>query len=234
MIQAVIAHNNIDGAEKFRRLKEEIKGKYPQAMEVFFNEENVSPQAILDIAGQRSFLSETCLVACHRIFENEETEGFFLEIIEAAASSPNQYLFFENELDKKRIALMAEKGRVYELKKPAEEEKFNVFRIGNALGMRDRRTAWIELMRARRAGLGDENILRALVWQAKCMLLASKTSLSSSGLNPYVYQKSKRYVSNYSPDELNALSFQLVILQPRVIAGETEMETALESLVLNI
>ena len=234
MIQAIIAHGNISGAEKFRQLREEFKEKYSQGTEIFFNEENVSPQAILDITGQSSFLSETYLVACHRIFENEEVEEFFSEIIEAAASSSNQYLFFEDELGKKEIAFMAEKGKVHELKKPAEKKEFNVFRIGNALGMRDRKKAWLELMRARRAGVDDANILRSLVWQAKCMLLSSKTALSSSGLNPYVYQKSKHYASHYSPDELNSLSFQLVILQPRVIAGEVEMETALESLLLNI
>ena len=80
-----------------------------------------------------------------------------------------------------------------------------------------------------------EEIHGILWWQAKSLALASKTrNASEAGLNPFVYNKAKRYLSNWKKEEVESLLSKLSRMYHKAHRGEADFEIELEKLMLDI
>src|SRR3989338_568340 len=84
-------------------------------------------------------------------------------------------------------------GTLYTFTSAAKREEYNIFALPQRVGERDRRGAWVELLRARCAGVSESDLLRPLLWQVRAMLLASRVSAAESGLKPFVYNRSEEH-----------------------------------------
>ncbi len=234
MLYVVISNGNPQAVRKYRLLRESFLKKYPDAQLLSFTGDTVSAKELLDFTSQRSFFGGAYLISCVRISENKELKEMLGELLVAFALSENHFLLFEESLDKKILAQVEKNGTVYAFTAPVAAREYNIFALPGKIAERARRDAWVELQRARRAGISDSDLLRPLIWQVKAMLIASRVGPAESGLKPFVYERALAYAKNYSSDELRELSFALVMLEPRVVAGEVEMDIALEEIVLNL
>jgi hypothetical protein len=118
---------------------------------------------------------------------------------------------------------------------PASRPDFNVFVLTDAIGARDKRRAWTLYMQALSAGLVAEELFFKIVWQVKCMLIASKTkSVAETDMKPYPYSKAKGFLKNWKEGELEKLSEDLVIGYQRTRRGEGEMEMFVEKTLLSL
>lgn len=234
MIYCVIGNGDVRGLEKYLELKRRFMEKYPEAGHFHYDVETVSVHALTERALEDTLFGGAYLVLCQRVGEHPEVAEMLPTLIPQLLSSPNHFLMYEEELDKK-ITSQIEKGggKIYSFLKP-HENTYEVFNFSGAVAQRDRRRAWVELMRARRAGVADEALLNPLIWQIKVMLIASQTSADESGLKPTVYSRAQHAARNYSSEELSELSFRVSSLHPRVVSGEVEMDIEVESLVLNL
>ncbi len=238
MIYAVIGNGNPKAGEKYHLLKEQFSRKYPDAQQLLFTDESLETKDIFDAASQQSFFGGAYLVSCFRLSENKVIKEIFSDLITAMGKSENHFLLFEHSLDKKSLALIEKYGKLYSFVPATTALEYNVFSLPQKVGERDRRGAWLELQRARMAGVSDDELLRPLLWQVKTILLVHPdmggASVEESGLKPTVYSRARAYGKNYSREELSELSFALALLPSRVVSGEIEMDIALESIILSV
>jgi DNA polymerase III delta subunit len=116
-----------------------------------------------------------------------------------------------------------------------EDNRFNIFQLTDAIGARDKRNAWMIYRKALASGMNAEEIFWRVMWGVKALLLASKAkSAEESGLNPFVYRKSKSFLKNWKDEELETLSKNLVEGLHESRRGVVEVETMLEKWVLTL
>lgn len=114
-------------------------------------------------------------------------------------------------------------------------KEFNIFPLTDALGERNKKNAWIVYEKALASGMVADEIFWRLMWGVKAMLLTAKTSSAEeSGLNPFVYKKSKSFLKNWKVEELEKLSESLVVGYHNARRGIGEMETMIEKILLSL
>lgn len=113
------------------------------------------------------------------------------------------------------------------------DPEFNTFALTDALVARDKKNLWVLYQKARKQGVSEQEIVPILVWQLKTMVLVAKTSVSESGLKPFVYNKTKKSLEKYSLSEIENLYTQFVSMYHGARRGSvlhTDLERAILSL----
>lgn len=118
---------------------------------------------------------------------------------------------------------------------PKKRGDFNIFALTDAVGGRDKRRAWVLYRGALAQGLSAEEVFFKVVWQVKCMLIASKTkSVAETDMKQFPYSKAKSFAKNFKENELEKLSESLVSGYYLARQGEGEIETLVEKLLLTL
>lgn len=165
----------------------------------------------------------------------DKIEGF----VKAMNESANIFIVLEGKLKadlKKVFEKNAEKIiEVGEMKSVAPKSEFNVFALADAVGSREAMKSWAIYRQAIENGLEAEGIIGTLFWQVKAMMLAATTkSATESGLSPFVYSKSKKFVSNYSQNEVKKMMTDLITLYHDGHRGAVDLEIGIEKFLLNL
>ena len=233
-------------AKKAANLAADLLKKKPDASLFSLTEENWNDAAIDEYIGGQGLFSNKYIVLVRGILEKKELKEVFLDKLEVFAESPNIFIISAGSIDKaslKKIEKHAEKVQevasadsASEDSGPNSSKKFagnSMFAMADALGARDKKTLWILYREAIEEGKVPEEIHGIFFWQAKSMVLASRTkSATESGLNPFVHSKSARYAANFSGAELSSLIERLVSVYHDSHRGIHEFETAMERLIL--
>ena len=133
-----------------------------------------------------------------------------------------------------RRALQAVAAAMVECKQAAAE-RFNTFRLTNALAERDKKQLWLLLTEARAAGITDEEIIGVLWWQIKTMLLAARTNTAAeAGIKSFPYQKAVQALRRFPAAHIEHIAMSLIGLYHAGHAGERDLGVALEEWVLAI
>ena len=156
-------------------------------------------------------------------------------------SSPNMFIFLEEDLGSEILETLKDHTEkiFYFKNKPGGKvaDKFNIFSITDALGRRDRKTAWIFYQKAVLAGISPEEVHSILIWQVKSIILAKKwgeAGAESLGMKPFVFNKAKSFSKNFSEKEIMELSSRLVDVYHRARRGAVSFDEALERLILSL
>lgn len=190
------------------------------------------------IGGQGLFVQKN-IVHIDGVLANKEVKQEVLGKIKEIGQSDNIFVFREGELDKATVAKFeknAEKVQEFTATESVTKKPvFNIFTLGDAIGRRDRKSAWVLYMKAKQAGLEDEQIHGTLFWQVKSLLLAADArDAKEAGLNPYVYSKAKSATRNFRPGELARISENLITIYHESRRGGMELGDALEKFLLEI
>ncbi len=230
--------------EKAHSLINSLRQKKPDAAFVSIAADSWNSALLEENLGGQGLFSNKYIVFVDRITENSEAKEQLPEFVSAMQESANIFIVLEAKLNaelKKKIEKYAEK--VVESDLPAggpettaaaKKKDFNIFALGDALGSRDPFKAWSVYREAVENGHEPESILGTLFWQAKSIAMAGLANTAAeSGLNPFVFGKSKRYASNYSKNEINSLITNLITLYHDGHRGIRDLELATEKLLLN-
>jgi DNA polymerase III delta subunit len=193
-------------------------------------------------AGQFATLGDTMSlfggVQLYLVDTPSESEVCFGELLGTAkrlAESTHHFVVIEGSLlaaDKKMLTAAADKIEEF---KAGSVEKFNAFKMADALVEKDKRRLWLLLQGAVAAGLPAEEIIGVLWWQLKTLRLAHMTkSASEAGVKDFPYNKAKRALQNFKAGELETLSHSLLTLYHDGHAGKRDINLALEAWVLRI
>jgi DNA polymerase III delta subunit len=213
-----------------------------------FIEQHLSPEGTLTTIDADSFVSGQVADAlgASSLFGGEEwflldtpsaNVDFQTEVQDSLtemSASANTFIILEGALlapAKKKYAKHAASCTEYMAPK---NERFNTFAMADALANKDRRQLWVLLQSAKQQGLPAEEIIGMLWWQLKALRLADiTTTASEAGMKEFPYNKAKRAVTKFAPDEVTALSQSLLELYHAGHAGLRDIDLALEQWVLD-
>lgn len=227
------AHELIDGLTK----------KRPNAPFFKVDSENFSLGKLEEMIGGQGLFENKQIIFFDNVLEDKETKGAILEKIKEIAESPNAFVFLEGKIDKATAGKMEKKAeKVQEFKFTGNEgkikeskEKFNTFSLADVFGRKDKKNLWTLYQEALSQGVAPEEINGILFWQLKSMIAANDSkSADESGLNPYVFQKSKSFARNYSEEEMKKLSSELVSVYHDSRRGIHDFDIALERFILSL
>lgn len=235
----VIHGTDIEKArEKSRALFDALKEKKPDASAGSLRGEEVTAEKLEELTQTQGLFENKQIIFMDRTLENKDIREVMLDKIDAIAESPNIFIFFEGKLTKeilKKLEKRAEKITEYELEEVKEKERSSFFPMADALGSRDKKKLWVMLREALDNDAAPEEIHGILFWQVKSMALANKTgSAGEAGLNPFVYGKSKRFLSAWKDGEVDALLTRLVTMYHEAHRGKVDFAIELEKLALDI
>lgn len=235
----VIHGTDIEKArEKSHAIFDALKLKKPDAAAGILHSEEVTAEKLDELTQTQGLFENKQIIFMDRTFENIEVREIIMDKIEAIKESPNIFIFFEGKLIKevlKKLEKRAEKITEYESTEEKKKEGSSFFALAHALGMRNKKDLWALFRQAVDGGAVPEEIHGILFWQAKALALASKTKTATeAGLNPFVYEKAKRYVGNWKQDEIDNLLSKLVHIYHKAHRGLADFEIELEKLTLDI
>ena len=222
-----------------KKLQEMLLKKRPDSILEKFHSERWSVGEIEEYARSEGLFGNKYIIILDSLFSLEEGSEKLFEILELLKDSPNIFFVLESKLDKKTLSKIDKFAeRVTEYSLPAADKeyaKFSIFSLADALGARDKKNAWILYQKAKVSGLEDEQIHGTLLWQVRSMRAASKSnSPAEAGLSPFVYQKSKRYSSNFTSRELEILGDRMVEIFHTSRFGGTDLGVFIERELLSL
>ncbi|MES2216092.1 MAG: hypothetical protein V4481_02240 [Patescibacteria group bacterium] len=232
--------------EKAHALLNSLRTKKPDAAFIKVEADQWDAEMIKSHLESQGLFSNKYIVFLDRVTEKTEARDEFLDLLPEMKESPNIFIVLEASVKadlKKAFDKNAEK--VMESEKPAAakswgtdgsaKKDFNVFALADALGSRDAFRSWVIYREAVDNGLEAEAILGTLFWQVKSMVLSQNAgSAGESGLNPFVFSKSKRYAGNFSESELQGLMEELITIYHDAHRGMLDAELSTERLMLGI
>ena len=165
-----------------------------------------------------------------------EDVAFYAEVVSHSAEmgeSANQFVIMEGPLLAPERKKFEKHTATLEESKREATERFDVFRMAEALSQRDKKSLWVLLQEAKRAGLSAEEIVGTLWWQLKTLRLALLTkSADEAGMKDFPYNKAKRALSAFKPGELDATSASLLRVYHDGHGGIRDIDEGLEEWVL--
>jgi len=205
------------------------------ALTTSITEENYQTGILEDLAEGMSLFSAEQVVVLDTPSESEDFFDGVLSRLALLKESRNHFVVIEGALtagNKKKIESHAV---TIEEVEGGKQEKFNTFLLTDALLRRDKKSLWLLLMDAWKAGITNEAITGVLFWQIKILRLAEKTkSAEEAEQNSFVYQKAKRALSHFKKGELDTLSRTLLAIYHDGHLGRCDTSLALEQWVLGV
>jgi len=225
-------------ADQTNKLVTGLLAKRPLA-QVFSFEGGMMKESELDelIEAQGLFV-EKYIVVLRQTLEVALSRDMVLARIQRLADTQNIFVISENKLLAEHKKILTKHATKIEehTQVVKKEEVFNVFALSDALGVRNKQALWVGYTQALQAGLEPESIHGTLHWAVKAMLGATNTkSAEEAGQkSSFVYNKFKRYASNFKKGELAKLSQSLIVLYHDARRGKHELKTALERWILEV
>ncbi len=219
-------------------LVEKLAAKQPDASLIRLDDETFDVARLPELAGGQGLFVEKYLIVLDRVMgQSAEAKEAVVAFLPLLAGSENIIVLIESALDaasKKKVEKHAAKATEFTLKSGKKDE-FNVFALGDALVVRDKKRLWALYQEALMKGKLVEEIHGTLFWQMKSALIAARTSSAEeAGMKPYPYQKAKAALKKFSPEELESLTWSLLQVTHEARRGKWDAEVAMERWVLTI
>src|SRR3989344_9667911 len=229
MLYVIYGKDREKGRARFRALREELGKKCGEERSILEGE--LSNELLHSFAASQGLFGNTSLFVFDCLFDKKAEQ----EVLSAHANelrlSPNSFLVFEPELDKKiGDEIKATKAEVEEfaLNKANTRPEFNIFSLGDALGKRNKKELWVLYQEALTSGLSGEEICNTLFWTVKNIALMKNARMDDNcGLNPFVATKARSFAKNYSQEEIASLSRSLVTIYHEDHRGGEPMNISL-------
>ena len=195
--------------------------------------ETYIPQQIMDAVHSVSLFGGMTTYIIDMPSTDEVMNSEVLQCLPDMAESNDFFIVIEGTL------LATPKKKWLAIAQVAEEftktavARLDVFRMAEAISLRDKKTLWILLCEAKQAGLASEEIIGTLWWQLKTLRIAAVTkSAEEAGMKDYPYNKAKRALRNFKAGELEELSSSLLSVYHDGHGGVRDIELGLEEWVL--
>ncbi len=209
--------------------------KQKGATVVHIDADRYVPGLFADLAGATSLFGETHVYLLDNPSQKKEMYDDTLAHLALFAESAHMFVIIEEALlvaEKKKFAKYATVAKEYKKK---DAERFNTFKMADALSQKNKKQLWLQLQQAKQAGVSPEEIIGTLWWQLKTLRLARQTaSAKEAGMKDYPYTKAKRALSLFKEGELEALSQRLLRVYHEGHGGQVAIDDALEHFVLTL
>ncbi len=189
----------------------------------------------LGYIGARGLFAPKIALLLDRPSESEEGKALIEEHAKDFAEADMPIIVIETALNAAQKKAFGKGTEIEEFEGKIKEETPppSVFALTDAFAAGDRKKSWILFRQLIESGSAPEEIHGALSWQARAMVLASKTkSADEAGLKPFVYSKAKRTVSKMTDEQTENISRELVSILHASRMGGGDLEDLLEAFLL--
>ncbi|MBI5400572.1 MAG: hypothetical protein HZB12_00435 [Candidatus Yonathbacteria bacterium] len=234
MLHIIFGKDREKGRARFRALRAELGKEHGEERAVLEGE--ITKEVLHSFAASQGLFGNTSLFVFDCVFDKKDEQEVLLEHSNELRLSPNFFLVFDPNLDKKiadEIKNTKAEVEEYVQKKNDARHDFNIFSLGDALGKRNKKDLWVLYQSALEAGLPPEEICGTLFWAVKNIALMKNAKAGDdSGMSPFVAKKSREFTKNYSEAEIANLSHTLVAVYHEAHRGGEPMDIALERFIL--
>lgn len=237
MLYFLYGTDTIESRKKLQALLASLAKKRPDAEVFRLKEDNWSEATFQELLNAQGLFDQKYIAVLDGLLEYKESSEFVLESVQAMQESTHVFLMIEHNPGKKMVEEVEKHAeKTQEFARPEKKKEFfNTFALGDALGSKDKKSLWVGYLEALKQGVSAEEICGVLFWQVKNIILAMHTkSVSESKLSPFVDSKARKFVKNFTEEELKEISGALVEATEKVRNGEGEMEVLLERVVLRV
>jgi DNA polymerase III delta subunit len=197
--------------------------------------ESYAPGVLEELAQSQSLFGAAGPVILDYLNEDDEVREALIASLDLLGGSDRLFVLMGSapKADLKK-ALGRAQAEIDLIAAEKEGERFNTFALADALARKDKKSLWVLLSRAMRAGIGSEEIVGVLFWQLKALRLAAMTKgAKEAGMKDFPYNKAKGALKNWKEGELEKVSSTL--LQAYHDGHkDAAMDLALERLVLSL
>ena len=236
MLHIIYGKDREKGRSRFREIRSELGAVYGEEHTILPGE--ISSEILHLAAASQGLFGNKSLYLFDCVFDKKVEQEILLAHANELNLSPNSFLVFEPELDKKIAEGIIEtkaKAEEFSPRKIDTHPEFNIFSLGDALGKRNKKELWILYQEALGAGLSSEEISGTLFWTVKNIALMKNTKVGEdAGLSPFVAKKSRAFTKNFTVEEIKNLSHSLVTIYHEDHRGGEPMEIALERFILSL
>lgn len=203
---------------KAHEMVDALLKKKPDASFFKMNAESWNPAQIQEYAGGMGLFESKYIVFLDRLCEDKKIKEDFLDFVKEIGESTNIFIILEGKLDKAssgKIEKKSEKTQEFMLAEEKKKEEYNAFALADAVGKRDKKTAWVLYRKAIDKGEAPEALHGMMFWKVKTMMLAG-------------------FPGAYSKDELYSLADRMISVYHDSRRGVHELETGVEALILTL
>lgn len=199
-----------------------------------FGEGGEQFERVPDMLGAQGLFGDAALLLIDRPSESESGRELLSKESLALlhrASTPVYLLDYELGAETKKSIPKGANVEIEKEEKARTERSF--FSLADAFLARDRKKSWLLYREYLTQGATPEELHGILSWQARALVIASKTeSASASGLNPFVFGKAKKAAERIGNEEAERLSRELVEIYHYSRMGKGALAELLEAFLL--
>ncbi len=214
-----------------------LKKKRPGSEVFFVNEETFDKGKMEELLYGRGLFDEKYITVLKNLLKNDDSQKYILSNLKNLKESPHVFILVEESVTKALLKKISEYSYIVEdisLKKTIEKD-FNIFSFTDAVGERDKLKAWIILNEGLMYGKDIENFYNLFFWLIKGIKAAQIfSSFTDAGMKPYPYNKARLYSKNYTPQELEKISLELLNAPQKERKGITSLRSSVERLILDL
>lgn len=230
---SVFVGKNEEGRKEIEKKLDSARKKGKTA--VIVSDATFSEELVSSYFGANDLFGEEYFIFLDRIFMHSSGKDFFWKELTSFISSSNEFLLSEEKILADDIRVIEKKGgdvKVFKTTASKQKPEFNVFSLGDAFGMKNKKELWVLYEKAIRHGETPEALSGILFWQVKNMLLVLKGG--GETLNPFIRSKASRFVKNFSKEELEKISFELVSGYHKSRRSGLPLQERVEKLILSM
>ena len=200
-----------------------------------FDDITFSPSRFLETINGMGLFETKSIMICRYTLEEKDHRDLVLSKLKDLQGSDNAYVFIESTLHNAHIKkFSAISDQVHEFKSPKKETRFNTFSLTDLLLKKDKKNLWLGYHNARDAGISNEEIHGILLWQLRCLLLTYNHTQASSGLKPFVFNKSKSAQRVWSKESTARSHFELIKNYHESRRGKKVLSLVIEDFILSL
>ncbi|MEK7558635.1 MAG: hypothetical protein AAB507_02300 [Patescibacteria group bacterium] len=196
-------------------------------------EEELSIDFLEEMATSQVLFDEAQIFLLRDLLLSKELKEILKKCASLMAQSANAFIVSQASATKDLLSAIEKKGAELvecSLKeKPIKKDGGN-FALGDAIGRRDRKAAWVLYQEAMSKGAVSEELHGIIFWVMKNIFLAKVGG--ATGLSPYPLMKAKSFESKWSNGEVRGALSRLVGMYHDSHRGIVEFPVALEMFLL--
>ncbi|MFH0846266.1 MAG: hypothetical protein V1851_02620 [Patescibacteria group bacterium] len=244
-------HGNdfIKSRKKLKSLVDLMLAKKPDASFFKIDSDNFSKVKMSELLVSQGLFENKYIVQLDSLITNQEIKEFLMDSLKEIQASENIFIWIEEDVLKKdlnKIGKWATKIQEFSSAKTSGRtfatengnfkiSEFNIFDLATKFGERKKKDLWVLYQKTKMRNIPTEEVGGILFWQLKTMFLVENSkNASEANLKPFVFNKAKNYLKNYSKEELVQISSNLVSVYHKARRSGLEYDLALEKFILEL
>ena len=249
MFYCLYGDNTKKSREKLQSLLRSLFLKKPNDAFFKLEPDNFTENKLEELIKSQGLFENKYIVQMDGLFEDKIISKVLISKLDDLKESKNVFIFIENKISKSILKKIEEfasrvqefvsnqsKGRTFATEKgDFKIGDFNIFDLATCFGNRNKKDLWVLYQKTRARDIPSEEVSGIIFWQLKMIFLAMNSrDASEAGLKPFVFNKAKGYLKNYSEVELKKMSANLVYIYHNARRSGLNLDLALEKFILEL